>query len=64
MPTSAHQHVRQENQIAGEMHEHPFAVRFYFLDSSARERSVEVDARKLGQLGFKSRDELASQRLV
>ena len=55
VPTAAHQHVGEQNQVAGKMHEQPLAAGFHGLDGAAGERGVVIDAREFGEDGFEAR---------
>ena len=64
VPAAAHQHVRGQDEIAGEMHEQPFAARLHLLDDAAGHRALIVHAgqRRIG--GFKEGDFVAGKALL
>src|ERR1039458_4495244 len=61
VPTAAHQHVSEQDEVAGEVHEEPLAARFHGLDGASGERGVVIDARQLGEHGFEAREELSTE---
>ena len=64
VPAAAHQHVGEQNQIAGKMHEQPLAAGFHGIDGAAGEWGIVIDAREFGEDGFEARDGLAGERAV
>ena len=52
VPAATHQHVRGQDEIAGEMDEQPFAARLHSLDDAAGHRALIVHAgqRRIGSL--------------
>ena len=64
VPTAAHQHVGEQDQVAGKMHEHPLAAGFDRVHGAAGERRVVVDAREFGEDGLEAGDGLAGERAV
>ncbi len=64
VPAAAHQHVRGQDEIAGEMDEQPFAARLHSLDDAAGHRALIMHAgqRRIGSL--KTRDFTAGKSLL
>ena len=64
VPTSAHQHVREQNQIAGKINKQPLAAGFHFFDGSSDNAFVNIHARKMRQHGFEGSNVLSRQRQI
>ncbi len=61
VPTAAHKHVGEKNQVAGEINEGPFADGFYFFDSATSDGRVYFDAFEFGKNAFEAGDGLAGE---
>ena len=64
VPAAGHEHVGEENEVAGEMDEQPFAVGFDFFDGAAGDGRVDFDAFEFGEDGFEGGDGLVGERAV
>jgi hypothetical protein len=64
VPTAGHEHVGEEDEPAGKMDEHPFAVGFDFFDGAAGDGRVDFDAFEFGEDGFEGGDGLVCERAV
>jgi len=64
VPASAHQHVSQQNQISGEIHNNPLAVGFHFFHAAACDTGIDCHAVQFWQNAFKTRDNLTCESAV
>ena len=64
VPASGHEHVSEENEVAGEMDEEPLAVGFDFFDGAAGDGCVDVDAFEFWEDGFEGGDGLVGERAL
>ena len=64
VPAATHQHMREENESAGKVHQHPFAVRLDLFHVSPGDGRVFLYATKLGKRSFKARDDFSCECAV
>jgi hypothetical protein len=64
VPASAHQHVREQSQATGKVHEQPFASRLNSLHNAPANALVHVNAGEFWQNRFKERDCMTSERAI
>jgi hypothetical protein len=64
VPTPAHQHVRQQRQVAGKLHVNPFAGCCHGLHGPASDGRVIIYTCQLRELCFEFRHYLAGKRMV
>src|ERR1700733_2143437 len=61
VPAAVHQHVRQQNQVAGKINQQPFAASFDLLHHSARHSGVHFHALEFRQDALESCNSFASK---
>ena len=61
VPTAAHEHVGEQDEIAGEMDEEPFAAGFDFFDGAPGDTGIDFDAGEMREDGFEVGDGLTSE---
>ena len=54
-PAPVHQHMGQQNQIAGEKHQQPFAARFHALHRAPGNGPIVIHSRKVRVAGVEAR---------
>jgi hypothetical protein len=64
VPAAGHEHVGEEDEVAGEMDEEPFSVGFDFFDGAAGDGRVDFDAFEFGEDGFERGDGLIGERAM
>ena len=64
VPAAGHEHVGEEDEVAGEINEDPFAVGFDFFDSATGDGSVYFDAFEFGKDAFEGGDGLVGERAM
>jgi hypothetical protein len=62
VPASAHQHVRQQDQVAGKAHGDPLSMRLHILNRSSGQGSVIVNSLQVRKNRFEPSDLLSGQR--
>ena len=64
VPRPAHQHMRDEDQVAREEHETPLAASFDLLDSTTDERGVVVQAGEFCETRFERGDDFTAESFL